>query len=137
MKERLGTPGVACSVCALGAAFVSIVARDNVAVIGNYRHASMYGVALLPQLLQYFSKAQLQLIEGAFEDCAVGAAGSVPTRALPAVRAFYALDFNAAARARRIFSNIIRNAGEFVPADHRPALPNTATKQHNGKRAST
>jgi len=125
-----------CNVCALGALFVSMVGIHNEFYLdkGTYSKHSVYEelnvriVPALPYLAQFFSRAQLRMIEIAFERgrgffAVIAEDGDCPPVQALEIDEGDAVLFGAAyqlpdARLKAIFRNIIDNKGMFIPESH-------------------
>ena len=105
-----------CEVCAIGAAFVASVRRfDRLKIRDFYADPDRYDYTRY--LGQFFSQAQLDLMEIAFEGTHIGVA-NVPEREFLRAQSFYlhyATPERAPERLEAIFRNIVKNDGTFKP----------------------
>lgn len=100
-----------CSVCALGAMFISEVDRNNRLYVQDLNDRPISTLLILKRLLKYFSKTALASIESAFEGSSRGAPrmGKYEAR-------FYQLRDRIpddSLRLKVLMKNIIRNKGLF------------------------
>ena len=107
-----------CSVCALGAIFMSQVSNFGGVTFtdGSYAYDVFEDLERSP-LKKYFSVSQLELIEACFEGLAGAYSGDM-TKSSDRVsaQAYYICHKNATKRMTAIMNNIIRNKGIFVPS---------------------
>jgi len=111
-----------CSVCALGAIFMSQVSKfGGVTFDGNFTPTSAFFNVFedldCSPLKKYFSVSQLELIEACFEGLAGAHSGDVAKSSdRVSAQAYYTCYKNATKRMITIMNNIIRNKGTFVPS---------------------
>lgn len=110
-----------CSVCALGATFISLVKLDNKYDFGFFKEVSSGD--LFDRVKTVFSETQIQLIECAFETnfyCSQNGLGGYAKTALTSEQFGQAHKFairhegNPRKRLAAIMRNIVRNDGTFV-----------------------
>jgi len=109
-----------CRVCALGAAFLSMVRLYNAVnmetlmpYIDDTHSVFMQRNSITCRLNTYFSSEQLDMIESAFERCQMGHTAS-PTRKYDAML-FVDNENNPKERLKKIMENIVENGGVFNP----------------------
>lgn len=109
-----------CYVCALGAAAIALVGRDNnldtEVNLGSFR-MRIDDDEYREMLREYFSPVQLAMIESAFEtqNYAYKEQVSLSNKNVQAAISFADLESSDEQTMRRIFQNIIKNKGTFVP----------------------
>jgi len=107
-----------CSVCALGAIFMSQVSNFGGVTLTDSRSAySVFEDLDRSPLKKYFSVSQLELIEACFEGIdGVYSTDMVKSSDRVSAQAYYICHKNATKRMTAIMNNIIRNKGTFVPS---------------------
>lgn len=106
-----------CSVCALGAIFMSQVGNFGGITFtsGSYAYSVFEDLERSP-LKRYFSISQLELIESCFEGLDGTYSGSMAKNSdRVSAQAYYVCYKNSTERMTAIMNNIIRNKGTFVP----------------------
>jgi len=107
-----------CSVCALGAIFMSQVSNFGGVTFTDGSHAyDVFEDLERSPLKKYFSVGQLELIEACFEGLDGAYSGDmVKSSDRVSAQAYYICHKNATKRMTAIMNNIIRNKGTFVPS---------------------
>ncbi len=111
-----------CKVCALGACFISHVGLFDKFKLPMYSSTEITSEDFRPELRKYFGPRQLALIESAFEcqECDIelgyGSYDGKKYKALKAAANWGDKYKDDTKRLRAIMRNIIKNAGEFIPA---------------------
>jgi len=119
LRNELASNIKQCDVCAIGACFTAVVARDNKFDLNMGHEDDITGCVEIwysemfdSQLTKYFPREMLSRIEAAFECNAFPVSGG---RELYAEQAFGDQYSKANDRMFAIVQNIISNDGEFIP----------------------
>lgn len=111
LDALIATRVTTCDVCAVGAMFVATVMRHNCIALGDFDDLNWFH-DIAKYLKKFFPKAQLALIEAAFEGTVInGNAGLRKERAACEFRDRLPNDRD---RLKAIMENIIANNGTFV-----------------------
>ncbi len=112
-RDVMKEDGITCSVCAKGALLCSLISyKDNASVNSIYN--TSYGETR-DRLKDYFSVAQIDLIELAFEGFMPNTNYEISTKTFKAARKFYETLSPSKERLLKILDNIVDNNGTFIP----------------------